>query len=104
MPVLGPGLVFVPWIIWEFISGHTGLGVSLLVVYTVISVVRQILEPKIVGDSIGLHPLATLISLYVGLQLGGVVGMILGPVTVVIVIACYRAGLLDKYDWRKNHG
>jgi sporulation integral membrane protein YtvI len=95
LPILGPGGVFIPWIIWQFVVGNSKMGISLLVVYIIISVVRQILEPKIVGDNIGLHPLATLISLYVGLQLGGMAGMILGPVCIVVAIACYRAGLLD---------
>ncbi len=102
LPVLGPGAIYIPWIIWEFIAGKTGMGISLLVAYIIISAVRQFLEPKIVGDNIGLHPLATLISLYVGLQLGGVVGMIMGPVCVVIIIAMYRSGILDRFDWRKD--
>ena len=102
LPVLGPGAIMVPWIVWEFMVGNTGMGISLLVVYSSISVVRQFLEPQIVGDSIGLHPLATLISLYVGLQLGGLAGMIMGPVLVVIFIALYRVGLLDRFDWRKE--
>jgi sporulation integral membrane protein YtvI len=103
LPVLGPGAIMVPWIIWEFMNGHTGMGISLLVVYIIISVVRQFLEPQIVGDSIGLHPLATLLSLYIGLQLGGIYGMILGPVLMVIFIASYRAGLLERFDWRHKH-
>ena len=102
LPVLGPGAIMVPWIMWEFIVGNTGMGISLLVVYTIITVVRQFLEPQIVGDSIGLHPLATLVSLYVGLKLGGVTGMIMGPVLVVILIASYRAGLMDRFDWREK--
>ena len=101
LPVLGPGTIYIPWIIWEFIAGRTGMGIALLVVYVIISGIRQFLEPKIVGDNIGLHPLATLVSLYVGLKLGGVVGMIMGPVCVVIFIAIYRAGMLDRFDWRK---
>jgi sporulation integral membrane protein YtvI len=100
MPILGPGAIMVPWTIWEFMNHHTAMGISLLVVYIIISVTRQFLEPKIVGDSIGLHPLATLISLYVGLKLAGAAGMIMGPVLVVIFIACYRAGLLERWDWR----
>lgn len=102
LPVLGPGTIFVPWIIWNFISGNNSLAIGLLVVYILISVVRQFLEPKIVGDNIGLHPLATLISLYAGLQLGGIVGMIMGPVTVVIIMACYRAGLFGGLGWGKK--
>jgi len=102
LPIIGPGAVFIPWTLWEFITGHTSMAMGLLFVYVLITVVRQFAEPKIVGDSIGLHPLATLMSLYVGLQLGGVAGMILGPVVVVIFIACYRAGLLQKWDWRNK--
>ncbi|MBP1761021.1 MAG: Sporulation integral rane protein YtvI [Firmicutes bacterium] len=102
LPVLGPGTIYIPWIVWEFISGQIGMGIALLVAYVIISAVRQFLEPKIVGDNIGLHPLATLMSLYVGLKLGGVVGMIMGPVCVVIFIAIYRTGLLDRFDWRKT--
>jgi sporulation integral membrane protein YtvI len=103
MPVLGPGLVFLPWAAYSLLVQETRLGVSLLVIYMIISGVRQILEPKIVGDNIGLHPLATLISLYVGLQLGGTTGLILGPVLLVILIASHRAGLLQRFDWRNNH-
>ncbi|MDD3022739.1 MAG: sporulation integral membrane protein YtvI [Syntrophomonadaceae bacterium] len=101
LPILGPGAFFIPWIAWHFTMGSLSMGVSLLVVYLLISIVRQFLEPKIVGENIGLHPLATLISLYVGLQLGGVGGMILGPVLLVIIIASYRAGLFDRLNWRK---
>ncbi len=92
----------VPWIIWEFATGNSKLGIGLAVLYVTTSVVRQILEPKIVGDNIGLHPLATLVSLYIGLQLGGMVGMILGPITLIIIISCYRAGLFSSLEWRKN--
>ncbi len=102
LPILGPGTFFIPWIIWEFISGNTGFGISLVVLYGIISVVRQFLEPKIIGDNIGLHPLATLFSLYVGLRLGGIVGMILGPVLIVIIMASYRVGIFDGINWRKR--
>ncbi|NLN88407.1 MAG: sporulation integral membrane protein YtvI [Syntrophomonadaceae bacterium] len=102
LPILGPGLIFLPWVIWEFIKGNIGMGISLLIVYIIITAVRQFLEPQIVGDSIGLHPLVTLIALYVGLRLGGIYGMILGPVLVVIFIACYRAGLFERFDWREK--
>ncbi|MDD4803145.1 MAG: AI-2E family transporter, partial [Syntrophomonas sp.] len=102
LPIVGTGVIMIPWMIWEFLSQDTGMGIGLLVLYGSISVIRQFLEPQIVGDNIGLHPLATLISLYVGLQLGGVAGMIMGPVLVVIFIAVYRIGLLDRFDWRKK--
>ncbi|NLB89403.1 MAG: sporulation integral membrane protein YtvI, partial [Syntrophomonadaceae bacterium] len=101
LPILGPGTLFIPWILWEIISGNTGLAISLLVLYAIISVVRQFLEPKIVGDNIGLHPLATLFSLYVGLRLGGIIGMFMGPILIVIIMASYRAGVFEGINWRK---
>jgi predicted PurR-regulated permease PerM len=58
--------------------------------------VRQVLEPKVVGDQIGLPPLATLFSLYVGLKLLGPSGLILGPVTVILLMACQRAGVFAR--------
>lgn len=90
LPVLGPGLVFVPWIIIAFFLGQIRLAVALLVLYGIISLVRQLIQPKIVGDSIGIHPLETLISLYIGLKVLGVLGLILGPILLVIGKGCWR--------------
>ncbi|MDR1616423.1 MAG: sporulation integral membrane protein YtvI [Syntrophomonadaceae bacterium] len=102
LPILGPGLVFLPWIIWELILGSKSLGIGLLVIYVIISVVRQVLEPKITGDNIGLHPLATLLSMYIGLKLIGFIGIIAGPVLLVLAIAVKRAGFFDSFKWGNN--
>lgn len=102
LPILGPGAFFIPWIIWLFIVGKTKLALGIMILYFTISAARQFLEPKIVGDNIGLHPLATLFSLYVGLKLGGIVGMMLGPVLMVVIIASYKAGVFDNIKWRPN--
>ncbi|NPV25958.1 MAG: sporulation integral membrane protein YtvI [Firmicutes bacterium] len=99
LPVLGPGTVFIPWIIWQFVSGHLAFGCGLLVLYGIIVLIRQLFEPKIVAQSIGLHPLATLFALYVGLKTMGIVGMVLGPVILVVFQAARRAGL-----WRNLFG
>ncbi|MDR1160582.1 MAG: sporulation integral membrane protein YtvI [Syntrophomonadaceae bacterium] len=104
LPILGPGLVFLPWIIWELILGSKSLGIGLLMIYVIISIVRQILEPKITGDNIGLHPLATLLSMYIGLKLLGFMGIIVGPVLLVLVIAIKRAGFFDSFKWGNNKG
>ncbi|HHW08035.1 MAG TPA: sporulation integral membrane protein YtvI [Clostridia bacterium] len=96
LPVLGPGLIFVPWMAMAFLMGNLRLAVSLLILYGIISLVRQLIQPKVVGDSIGIHPLETLVSLYVGLKVMGVAGLVLGPILVVIVKGCwryYRGGL-----------
>lgn len=103
LPVLGPGAIIIPWLIWEFIVGNIKMGIGLLVVYALASVVRQLLEPRILGNNIGLHPLVTLLSLYVGLQLGGVVGMIAAPVLVVFVMSLFKAGVFDDIKWFKKH-
>jgi len=85
MPVLGTGGVLIPWALYNFIIGDTKLGISLLILYVVVLLVRQLIEPKIVGQQIGLHPLITLTAMYTGLQIFGVLGMILGPITVLVL-------------------
>ena len=75
LPVLGVGTVLIPWGISSLITGNYILGIELLVLYIVISVVRNIIEPKMVGTNLGLHPLATLFTMIVGLRMFGAVGM-----------------------------
>lgn len=85
LPVLGVGTVLVPWGLLELLRGETGTGTGLLVLCAVMMLARQLLEPRIVGKSIGLHPLATLFAAYAGLQLFGLVGMLLGPAVALLV-------------------
>ncbi|OIK08538.1 sporulation integral membrane protein YtvI [Bacillus sp. MUM 116] len=91
LPYLGTGAVFIPWIIYEVISGDMGLAIGLGVLYVIVLAQRQIMEPKILSSNIGLDPLATLIALFVGFKLIGFLGLILGPVTLVIISTLYRA-------------
>lgn len=79
LPILGPGAFFLPWAIIAFVSGRISFGIALLIIYGVVSTVRQLIEPKILSQSIGLNPLATLVAIYVGLQLLGMAGIIIGP-------------------------
>ena len=85
LPVLGAGTVLIPWSILNLISGNTKMGLSTFLLYIIIVFVRQLIEPKIVGQQIGVHPLFTLAGMYVGLQIFGVLGMFLGPISVVIL-------------------
>ncbi len=89
LPVLGTGAVVIPWIIVELIKGDVTLAIGLAVLYAVITIVRNILEPKIVGRQIGVHPLAMLISMYVGLQVFGFIGIFVLPIVLVIVKGFY---------------
>ena len=85
LPVLGVGSVLIPWAVILIIAGNYYRGLGLLIVYACITVVRQIAEPRIVGGSIGLHPLVTLFSMYAGFRFFGIVGMILGPAAALAV-------------------
>ena len=85
LPVLGTGTVLLPWAAYLFFTGDIRMAVGLLILYAVISILRQILEPKIVGAGIGLHPLLALASMYVGLRVFGFFGMLLLPLAVVII-------------------
>lgn len=106
LPYLGVGAVLVPWVIYLFITGNIHLGVGLTIVYGVIIVVRQFLEPKLVATNVGLDPLLTLVSLFVGLKLFGFLGLIIGPVTSVILLALHRAHVFRdiwKFILGNNH-
>lgn len=86
LPVLGVGTVLIPWgLVCIFVTGNLYLGIGLIVTYIVITVIRQIIEPKIVGSYIGLHPLATMITMFAGLKLFGVVGMLAFPFSVLCI-------------------
>lgn len=75
LPVLGVGTVLLPWGIFELIVSNYFLAIGLIVLYTIITIIRNILEPKFVGATLNMHPLATLFTMLVGLQLFGVIGM-----------------------------
>ena len=79
LPVLGTGTVLIPWAVMLLFKGETYTGVGLLILFAAVAVIRQFLEPKIVGASLGLHPLVTLLSVWSGWKLCGVSGMILFP-------------------------
>lgn len=93
MPYLGTGAFMVPWIIFLFIQGDIGLGIGVSVVYGIVLVARQILEPKVLASSVGLNALATLISMFIGLKLFGVLGLIVGPVSLIILTAFHNANV-----------
>lgn len=84
LPVLGTGVVLVPWGIVLLVLGNTFKGVGILILFVLMTVVRQVIEPKIVGNSLGVHPLITLISIYIGYKLLGIIGMIFLPIGILI--------------------
>lgn len=94
LPIIGPGLLFVPWIAYHFLFGNVVYGLLLLVLYGSVSGLRTILQAQIIGQQMGLHPLTTLISLYVGARILGPVGLFVGPLIAVIIKAMYETGIL----------
>ena len=79
LPLLGTGIILIPWAVIALLMGQIKLGIGLLALYGIASVVRQVLEPKLIGEGLGLHPLVSLLAMYAGLRLFGVGGMILAP-------------------------
>ena len=80
LPVVGAGLFLIPWCVYAFVFGQTGLGVFLLILYVGTVVIRQICEPRIVGRNLGLYPLATMLAMFAGYRLLGFAGLIGGPI------------------------
>ena len=85
MPVIGTGGILIPWAIIELILKNYFLGFSLLILYIGVTVFRNIIEPRIVGHQIGLHPIITITAMYAGLRLFSVAGIIIGPVVAITV-------------------
>jgi len=95
LPILGSGTVMIPWAIICGLNGDLKLGIAIIVLLIIMSVVRQILEPKLVSKNIGVHPIFTLIAMYTGFKFIGVFGLLLGPIVLIIVKNIF-ASLIDQ--------
>lgn len=82
MPILGSGGIIIPWAVLSLVFGNIMQGIKLLVIYVVITVVRNYVEPKIVGAQLGIHPIITLVSMFIGLRLFGFLGLFGMPVAI----------------------
>lgn len=96
VPALGPAMIFVPWSLTMLIVGKTSYAASLIVLYLVCTVTRQLLEPKIVSTQIGVYPLLTLMSLYIGVKTLGIIGILVGPFTIIVLQTLYENDLILK--------
>lgn len=95
LPFFGTGTVLVPWAIVKILSSDYKMAVGLLIIWGVGQLARQLIQPKIVGDSIGVPPLPTLFLLFIGFKLGGVLGMILAVPIGIILFTMYQEGAFD---------
>lgn len=100
LPVLGTGAVVIPWAIISLISGNVWRAVGLAIIYIVVVVVRNFLEPKVIGDQIGMHPLITLLAIFVGLRLFGILGLFLCPIAIIVVYGLQKKGVINLFGKR----
>ena len=92
LPLFGSGAVLLPYALYAFVSGDHGLGIALLIIWGAASFIRQIFEPKIMGKNLGVHPIVNLAAVYVGYTFFGVTGIVLLPISVVIVKNLFSEG------------
>ncbi|HKM22222.1 MAG TPA: sporulation integral membrane protein YtvI [Lachnospiraceae bacterium] len=97
LPFFGTGAVMWPWAIYQLIEGNYVMAIGLVVTWAVSQLVRQLIQPKLVGDSIGLEPIPTLILLYIGFRIGGAFGLIIAVPIGMIIINLYRAGMFSNF-------
>jgi len=89
-------MVLLPWTIFKFVQGNVGNGIGLLVLYLWVVIARQVIEPRIVSKRVGLHPLSTLLFMWLGLKVFGGVGMLALPVCVLILKDLHESGFLNN--------
>lgn len=95
IPYLGIGVLFIPWILYKFFTDQYIITVQLALLYMVIIVVRQIIEPKLLARNLGVHPLMTIIILFISLELFGAKGFFLTPLLLILISSLYHAKIID---------
>ena len=93
IPIVGAGTVMVPWAFIALFVGDFAAAAELMIIWGIIALFRRVMEPKFVGDQTGLSPILSLVSIYVGMKLGGVVGMILGPILLLVLLNLAGMGM-----------
>lgn len=99
IPIIGSIIILAPWSLYTFFVGDVATGTQLAILAVVLLAVRRTVEPKVMGRHIGLSPLATLIAMYIGLQLIGILGFILGPLLVIAFNSAKEAGII-KWNFK----
>ena len=85
LPIFGSAAVMIPWAIISAVNGDLKLGIAIFILYVIILVVHQLLEPKIVSNNLGIHPIFTLIAMYTGFKISGIIGLFIGPIVLIIL-------------------
>lgn len=95
LPFLGSGLVLIPWAIWALVKEEIFFGIGLIVLYIAITILRRLIEPKVLGNSLGISTLTILLSMVLGFSFMGVLGLLAGPALVVVYKAFRKAGFFQ---------
>ncbi len=99
LPVFGTGTVLMPWAVYKVCTGDFSVALGMVVIYVIALVVHQMLQPKLVGDAIGLNVFSTLIYMYIGYKVQGVIGMMIAVPAGMVLESFYRAGAFDRLIW-----
>ncbi|WAA12474.1 sporulation integral membrane protein YtvI [Fervidibacillus halotolerans] len=99
IPIIGSIVILAPWGLFELLSGETGMAIELFILAGVLLIIRRTVEPKVMGDQIGLPALPTLIGLWLGLYFFGFIGLIIGPLIIIALYSAKEAGLI-KFDFK----
>ncbi len=102
VPVLGTGTIMIPWAFYSLITGNIPLTIGLAVIYVVILIVRQVVEPKLVAVRLGLPPIITIASMYLGTQIFGFIGLFLLPITIIMLKRLNDEGVIHLWKTGKN--
>jgi sporulation integral membrane protein YtvI len=98
LPAAGTGTILLPWALISLLNSEFATALELVVLYTVITVIRNILEPKIVGGSIGLNPVLMLMSMYLGVKLFGAIGILVMPFTIIVIKNLNDSGMISLFN------
>ena len=102
IPVLGTGTVVLPWSVYSFVTGNIGMGIGLLVLYALITVIRQVIEPKLVAGQVGISPVVTIMAMFIGVKIFGAMGIFLLPFIVIIINLLNEEGVIHLFKTKKK--
>lgn len=97
VPILGTGTVLIPWALYCLLDGKISLAIGIFIMYACITVIRQIIEPKLVSNQLGIPPFATIIAMYLGTQIFGVLGIFILPITLVMIKLLNEEGIIHIF-------
>lgn len=96
LPVIGTGTILIPWAIISFLQNNFGFGIGVLILYLLIAVIRNFIEPKIIGKQMEMNPLFTLIFIFIGFKLGGIIGMLVLPMFITVLFTYFKRKILQE--------